>query len=142
MISNAIERAYNIAKKRDYDTLYWMIDLHGTCLKSNYISGNYEFINDDVLIGLQAIQDQDSSCIIIWSSCHEAAKAPILSFLNEHGIFPDYFNENLEIEDTATGAFGEKFYFNIGIDDKFGFDADTDWMEVVHTLNYIDDEYI
>jgi hypothetical protein len=27
-----------------------------------------------------------------------------------------------------------KLYFNVGIDDKFGFEAETDWVKVIEAL--------
>ena len=31
-------------------------------------------------------------------------------------------------------AFNRKIYFNVGIDDKFGFEAETDWIKVIEVL--------
>jgi hypothetical protein len=36
-------------------------------------------------------------------------------------------NINSETENTDLSDFTEKTYFNVGIDDKFGFDAEIDW---------------
>jgi hypothetical protein len=48
----------------------------------------------------------------------------------EHGIMPQYFNENTAVENTATGNFSSKFYFSVLLDDKAGFNPETDWVLV------------
>lgn len=37
--------------------------------------------------------------------------------------------------EAAFQDFSEKLYFNVGIDDKFGFDPETDWTEVIEALS-------
>lgn len=134
MIKKAITRAYDILEARNWDTVYWAIDLHGVCLKSNYQNGGYTFENDDVLKGLRAISERPESKIILWSSCHKAEQPAIIAFMAEHGVTVHYFNENPEVEDTSTGNFTDKFYFSILLDDKAGFDPETDWKEIIQTL--------
>ena len=46
----------------------------------------------------------------------------------------DYINENPEINSNKLSDFSKKFYFNIGLDDKCGFDAEQDWLDI---YNYI-----
>ena len=42
----------------------------------------------------------------------------------------NYVNENPEMDDDYIRCFIDKFYYDIGIDDKFGFDAEADWKEI------------
>ena len=54
---------------------------------------------------------------------------PYIKVFEENGIHFDYINENPEVDNNELGNFDKKLYFNIGIDDKFGFDAENgDWM--------------
>ena len=133
-IIKSIERAYSLLEERNWDTIYWCIDLHGTCLKSNYDNCDYEFINEDAKKTLQLISSLKESVIILWSSCYNDIKPDIFQFFNENNIRVWYFNENIEINNTKTGCFNEKFYFSIGLDDKFGFDPDTDWELIYNYL--------
>jgi hypothetical protein len=55
---------------------------------------------------------------------------PVWDFLFQNGIAFDYVNSNPEVPDTETGNFTDKFYFNFLIDDKAGFDAETDWEKL------------
>jgi len=133
-IIKAIERAYQIKEERNWDTIYWAIDLHGTCLKSNYISGEYEWINEDVKQTLQLIQSLSESAIIFWSSCYPKEQLDIINFCHNSAIQVHYFNSNPEINNSKTGCFDEKFYFSILLDDKAGFDPDTDWKLIYEYL--------
>ena len=134
-IIKAIERAYQIKEERNWDTIYWCIDLHGTCIKSNYVSGEYEWINEDAKQCLQLIASLFESKIIIWSSCYSKEWKDLCSFFNKHNVAISWINSNPNIENTETGCFDDKFYFSVGIDDKFGFDSETDWREIYEYLN-------
>lgn len=135
MIINAIERAYKVMKERNWDTVYWAIDLHGVCLKSNYEQGGYSWINEDALEGLRAISARKESKIILWSSVYEDEKANIIEFFKQHGINVHGFNQNPYEQDTKVSSFLEKFYFSVLLDDKAGFDPDMDWREIIAFLN-------
>lgn len=140
MIQKAIRRAYKLLKERNWDTIYWAIDLHGTCIESNYISGKYEWINEDAKKCLQLIQSLPESQIIIWSSCYPEEYDKIFDFFVEHDITTYLYNCNPEVQNTKTGCFDIKFYFSILLDDKAGFDPETDWKIVLQTLKEINNE--
>ncbi len=61
-----------------------------------------------------------------------------LDFCELYGIKFDYVNENPEIHalssDPKSSDFSDKFYFNVGIDDKFGFDPESDWVDLYDFL--------
>jgi len=134
MIIDAIKRAYAQLEEKGWYKLYWAIDLHGTCFKSNYEKGKYEWINPQVVPTLLQIQKQQTSRIILWSSCYPGEQRKIEEFFAEYGIFIDYFNENSSELNTETGCFDDKFYFNILLDDKAGFDPETDWKLIYKYL--------
>ncbi len=133
-IIKAIERAYQIKEERNWDTIYWAIDLHGTCLKSNYVSGEYEWINEDAKQCLHLISGFFESRIILWSSCYFEETFNIEDWFEKQGIYISYFNQNPNIENTKIGCFDEKFYFSVLLDDKAGFDPDTDWKLIYEYL--------
>jgi hypothetical protein len=135
MIAKAINRAYEVMIERKWDTIYWAIDLHGVCLKSNYENGGYEFINAAAREGLRTIASLPESKIILWSSCHDHEKPAIIDFMAENGINVHYFNENPDEKNTKTGCFDQKFYFSILLDDKAGFDPDVHWDELIDCVN-------
>lgn len=134
-IIKAIERAYAVMKERNYENIYWAIDLHGVCLKSNYKSGNYKWINEDVKECLQLISSLKENKIIIWSSCYPKEWWENIGDWLSKQIYHDFlFNYNPYIQNTDTGCFDRKFYFSILLDDKAGFDPDTDWKLIYEYL--------
>ena len=69
--------------------------------------------------------------LILWSSCYKETINEYVKFFEDNGIFFDMVNINHETENTDLSCFDEKTYFNVGIDDKFGFDAENDW-EIIY----------
>ena len=51
-----------------------------------------------------------------------------------HDIYSWEFNFNPAIENTKTSCFDDKFYFSVLLDDKAGFDPDTDWKLIYDYL--------
>lgn len=129
-IVKAVERAYRVMEERDWDTIYWCVDLHGVCLKSNYQQGGYEWINEEALRTLQLINKLSESKIILWSSVYEEEKKDISRFFNGHGIILHGFNDNVYEKNTKVSSFDQKFYFSVLLDDKAGFDPETDWRAI------------
>ena len=134
MIAKAIQRAYKTMRERRWDTIYWAIDLHGVCMKSNYAEGVHEFIHPFIPDTLKMLSDLPETKIILWSSVHEDQKVPIINAFEDHGIMIHGFNSNPYEANTATGCFTEKFYFSVLLDDKAGFDPATDWATVRLTV--------
>lgn len=50
------------------------------------------------------------------------------------GIVFDYFNENPEADSNEYYCQSNKIYFNIGIDDRFGFEPEEDWKKIIDFL--------
>lgn len=133
-IIKAVDRAYRVMAERNWDTIYWAIDLHGVCLHSNYRSGEYGWINLDALKGLQAISRRPESKIILWSSVYPEEQVHIREFFRKHGVWVDGFNRNPHEGNTVVSDFRDKFYFSVLLDDKAGFDPETDWEKITDYL--------
>ena len=131
MIINAIKNAYDTMHARKWDTLYWAIDLHGVCLESTYTVNEHRWISADAIAGLQSIDAQPENKIILWSAVYDEDKLPIVSMFADKGIKIIGFNENPEVFNTDVSFFNEKFYFNILLDDKAGFNHHTDWSKII-----------
>ena len=133
-IVKAVAKAYAVMQARNWDTVYWAVDLHGVCLKSNYQTNTYEWINEAAKRALKVISSLPESKIILWSSVHETEMGNIVDFFNEEGIIIDDFNKNLREKNNDVSNFDEKFYFSVLLDDKAGFDPDTDWDAIAYYL--------
>jgi len=68
--------------------------------------------------------------LILWTSSHDDAMKNIIDRMSGEGIEFRYINENPECPNTELCNFNSKFYFNILLDDKAGFEGETDWLLV------------
>lgn len=134
MITKAVERAYRVMAERGWDTIYWAVDLHGVCLKSNYEQGGYSWINEAAPRVLRLLSSRPETKIILWSSVFEEEEHAILDFFEDEGVQVWAFNENPYEENTKVSCFDSKFYFSVLLDDKAGFDPDTDWADIESLL--------
>lgn len=133
-IIKAVDRAYKVMAERRWDTIYWAIDLHGVCLRSNYAAQDYCWINGDAIEGLQTIASRPESKIILWSSVYPQEQILIREFFRKCNIWVDGFNRNTFEGNTMVSDFREKFYFSVLLDDKAGFDPETDWKLITNYL--------
>ena len=78
--------------------------------------------------------NREDICLILWSGCYAEKMAEYRRRFAEECIHFDYANENSEVGNTGFQNFEVKLYFNVGIDDKFGFEPETDWIKVIEVL--------
>lgn len=124
---------------RNWTTLYWAIDLHGTCIESNYSTTEIskEFL-PCALPTLKRLSAREDCVLIMFTCSHPHEIEQYLQLFKQHDIHFKYVNENPEVPDTALGNFTDKFYTNFYLDDKAGFNPNTDWMQIYYALNELD----
>jgi hypothetical protein len=129
-ISKLFTEAWEKKERKMWQYVYIMVDLHGVVLPSNYHSTNdLMFIDPYVKECLQYLSQQEDVILILWSSSHEEEIFKVKGWLATHKIAFKFVNENPIEDDTDYADFSEKFYFSIGLDDKFGFEP-SDWKEL------------
>lgn len=131
-----IARSFEQMKTRNWNTLYWCVDLHDTVIEGKY---NLHNVGANLYPGaaevLTYISKRHDQRLILWTSSHDVAIQEMLKKLSqEHHIFFDYINDNPECPNTDLCDFSQKFYFNILLDDKAGFDGHTDWFKIKEEL--------
>lgn len=133
-IYKAIENSFKRAKEKNWYYVVFLIDIHDTIFKATYSEiENFEYLGK-AKEALQLMSARPDIKIILWSSTFSKNKY-ILKLYHDN-INIDAFNGNIdEIENTEIACFYEKPYFNVGIDNAFGFDPETDWEEVIKSLN-------
>lgn len=134
--NNAFERA----KAKNWDYIYILVDVHGTIFVPSYLNKeNYEFY-PYAKEALQLLSKDPNIKLILWTSSTFEAAMDYSIVLNRNKIYFDYWNCNPEVEkqetDPETLDLSSKYYFNIGIDDKFGFEPETDWKLIYDYLKY------
>jgi len=133
-IDKTISLAFNRAKEKNWDYVVFLIDIHDTIFKGTYSEiENFEYLGK-AKEALQLMSARKDIKIILWSSTFNKRK--YLLQLHKDNINIDTFNRNIiGIENTEIACFDEKPFFSVGIDNAFGFDAETDWEEVIKSLN-------
>lgn len=122
-----IDKLFKEKNEKGYETIYIMIDIHNTILKPSFDKEEtFEYFPYAKEM-LQIFSNMNDVKLIMWTSCYEDNIQMYLNHFKENGIIFDYANENPEYKDLSFACFKTKFYYDIGIDDKFGFDADADW---------------
>jgi len=123
--------------KRGWDKTYWYIDIHGTILKPNYQYGNipkefYPYAKE----ALQFLTKLDDVCLILYTCSHQHEIEEYIKFFKENDIIFDYTNENPEVitDLNGYGCYDKKPYMNVLFEDKAGFDAETEWEEVLNLM--------
>ena len=133
-IRKAFDAAFIRMREKDWEKIYIAVDIHDTILRACYDDEETYDYFPLAKETLRMMSLREDICLILWSSCYpEKLKEYARHFLDD-GITFDYINNNPEVENTRLQNFEEKLYMNVGLDDKFGFDAETDWEVVSQAL--------
>ena len=135
-IVRSFETAFKRMKEKGWDKIYILVDIHDTVFEATYSKDEYYrwFPYAKEALHLMSINPRIS--LILWSSSYTDAIEKYIDTFEKSKIHFDMVNVNKETEDNELSCFSQKTYFNVGIDDKFGFDARVDWEMIYH---YLDD---
>ncbi len=140
---NAIEKAYIKASERKWDKIYWCIDIHETLVKPTYDENGYIEFYDSALNAIGWILSCPENRIILWSSLPTEEMQKIrrlISSDDDHERIQ--LNSNNEVYNTSYANFDKKFYFNILLDDKAGFDPEIDFDVIYQAICDLRNDYM
>ena len=129
-IIKSFSEALKQKEKRGWEKLYVLVDIHNTIFKPCYHNEETFDWFPDALEVLQYLTKDTRFDLILWTSSYQDKIHMYLEEFEKHNIKFNMININTEVESDDLGCFEEKTYYNIGIDDKFGFDAMTDWTVI------------
>jgi hypothetical protein len=133
-IEKSFDGAFKRMKDRNWEKIYVLVDIHDTVFEACYHEKEeykwYPFAKE----ALEIMSHAQQISLILWTSTYKNVINDYVEYFKTNGIRFDYINRNTETENTSLSCFDEKTYFNVGIDDKFGFEAETDW-EILY--NYL-----
>ena len=133
-IAKAFEAAFRRKREKGWDKIYVVVDIHDTILRACYeAEETYNYL-PYAKSALQLLSTRDDICLILWSGCYPERLEVYQQRFAQDGIHFDYINENPEVGNSVFQNFDKKLYFNVGIDDKFGFDPETDWVRVMEAM--------
>ena len=135
MITKAMQKAFDLAKERSWEKTYWAFDIHETIIIPNYKYGDipkefYPFAKEV----MQTISNREDICLIMYTCSHPNEIKEYLKLFEENGIKFEYINRNPEVQSEGYGYYEDKLYFNVLFEDKTGFDANKDWVNVKNKL--------
>ena len=135
-IIKAFEAAFYRLKENNWDYIVVLVDIHDTIFKATYSKEeNYEYIGK-AKDALQVMSARKDIKIILWSSTF--SKVQYILQLDKDNFIVDGFNRNIDgIENTGIACFDEKPYFNVGIDNAFGFEPERDWDDIYNYLSQL-----
>jgi len=116
-----IIQEYEKAFNQGWHRLYFAVDIHDTVLKSDYTPGSIggEFIGV-AKSALQYMTERKDICLIAFTSSYNHKE--MLDYFSKQGIHFDYVNDNPECGNTSYGDFTQKFFFNVLLDNRAGFE--------------------
>lgn len=126
-----IERTFKLKVDRNWDTLYVAVDLHGTIAKPYHDC--LEYYNGAVEV-LKWFNKRADFKLILWTSSYPREILQFLAEMKSKDVNFDFINENPLEKNRGFACFEQKFYFNILLDDKAGFDPETDWLLIKQEL--------
>jgi len=132
MISKAIIRAYQEKYLRKWEVLYFAVDLHGTIIE-RYTGKDINAYNGAEEV-LRYLSNVPHIVLILYTSTSREDLAPFYEWCSKKGITFKYLNENPECLNNKTGDFSKKFYFNVLLDDRAGFDPTSDWSKTMSSV--------
>lgn len=124
-----LKKTFADYKAKGWDRIFVLVDVHGTIIPSGS-HDEFRFITEDAKEVLKWFSDRSEVRLILWTSSYMTEYSRVCNWLREYGIIVDYVNQNPEAKDTARACFAQKPYYNIVIDDRAGFEPETDWAEL------------
>ena len=125
-----IEKVFNGLNNGSFKCIYIMVDVHNTILKPTFDKKETFEYFPYAKETLQLLSEKENIKLIMWTSSYDEKIQMYLKHFEENRIIFNFVNENKEYGNVSFACFDTKFYYDIGIDDKFGFDAENDWKEI------------
>jgi len=132
-----IRKTFAMKQVKGWPEVYFCIDLHGTIIPSGKDSNDktdpHVFYPDAKEV-LQWLSSRRDIMMILWTSTPSNRLGPVVDWLEENGIRFTYINQNPHAKDTPRSDFSKKFYFSVLLDDRAGFEPETDWTLIKNEL--------
>lgn len=141
-MTETISRLFRRSFKKEWFETYWCFDVHGVIFKPNHKVHSdeaefYPYVKET----LQLLSKRKDIVLILFTSSFPDEIEFYQQIFKENDIHFDFVNENKAI-DSSKGNFGyyeKKFYFDILFEDKSGYDAETEWIEVLQWLKWAEE---
>lgn len=132
-----IRKTFALKAANRWPEVYFCIDLHGTIVPSGkdaHDKTDAQTFYPDAKEVLQYLSTRKDIILILWTSTPVDRLTSVVKFLEDNDIVFTYFNENPHAKNTPRSDFSRKFYFSVLIDDRGGFEPETDWTAIKNEL--------
>ena len=135
---NFISHAFHKVQSRNWPFVYFAIDVHDTIFKGTYKKDNegkqfYPWAEQV----LRNLSKNPKIKLLIYTSSHEQPARDVIKWLESHDIKIYALNDNPDHTGTHLCDFSKKFYFDILLEDKAGFEGWHDWFLIMKELQRI-----
>lgn len=134
-ILKTFDTAYDRMWYKHWDYIYILVDVHGTIFKPSYHNEEKFEFYPNAKEALELLSNMPSVKLILWTSSTPEMIEKFKEVFTRNNIVFDFVNCNSDVQalptDPKSSDFSNKYYFNVGIDDKFGFEPETDWGEII-----------
>jgi len=132
-----IQKTFKLKRENKWPEVYFCIDLHGTIIPSGKSSNDktdaLTFYPDAKEV-LQHLSNRDDIFLILWTATPIDRLITVFKWLIDNGISFDFLNGNTHAKSTSRSDFEKKFYFSVLLDDRAGFEPETDWTLIKNEL--------
>lgn len=129
-IVQAFRSAFRRKQEKCWEKIFVVVDIHDTVLHASYHNAERYRFFPHARQALRILSQRSDVCLILWSSSYPDALQRYVDFFSRQGIRFNHVNCNPEVNNTSLQDFSHKLYFNVGIDDRFGFQPQTDWKQL------------
>lgn len=122
---------------RNWDSIYVLVDVHGVMMEPNY-KGISTIIYPQCLEPLRMLSKDKHVKLIMWT-CSNADHLDLYwQMFRDQDVVFDYINKNPEVAfKDSIGDYSVKLYANVIMDDKAGFEPESDWAELLEYLQQL-----
>ena len=129
-IVKAIDKCLSSMERRGWDKVYFYFDIHETILYPDYNNVDVLKFYPHAEEVLQYLTKRKEIVIALYTCSYPKEIERYIQFFDKHNIKFEYVNKNPDVKNTNYGFYEDKPYFNVLFEDKAGFDAESDWVQV------------
>jgi len=130
MIEKLFNKAYTHKENKGHNFIYIAVDMHGTVF-NEFKRDKHSGIYGKAIFALSLLNKRPDIVLVGFTSSFKRDIKEMQKLLETQGINFTYFNENPECKNTVTGDFNKKFYYDVLLDDRAGFDPEIHWDEII-----------
>ena len=120
---------------RGWDKIYVFVDVHDTILHSTYDNSVLDHYYGYAIETLRILSEREDICLGLYTCSYPDQIEKYLKKFKADGINFEHVNTNNDEPNNKYACFDQKPYFNVLIDDKAGFDPQTDWKILFEFFN-------